>query len=423
MADYLVQIEAWLDAYTRLYPFDGNILVRHKGKRLLEYSHGLAERRFGTPFGPDTRVPIASIGKAFTAGLMLRLAQEGLIDLSLPAIRYLPDSIKIDPQITPLHLLQHRSGLGDYAIGGQALETIFASLQPQERWFEQLYAPSLLQKPGEKFAYSNPGYYLLGCMIEHLTGLSLEEAYAENVWKPLGLNETGVDNPMALIPRRASGYSLKAGKIIPAPYTDARNFIPQGGLYSTIRNLESWHKALLETSFLQPAYRDLMFAAPAGVEIGPYYSCGWHVLERHGKSVQGHGGSHWGFRTHIERYPEQDSLIVVLSNLDFVHTFKIAEAISQIIWDQHPGTPQRPPRWTGQHEALEPLLGRYQQGSWKIELSHRAGTYFLSIGGESPHPVYPTSATSFHHHWLDEGYPFTQNEAGQWQVWGCVKES
>lgn len=415
------EIESWLRAYTEVYPFAGTVLVRHEGQRLYAGHFGAAERAFGTAFRLDTRVPIASVGKAFTAGLVIRLAQSGLLSLDHPVNDYLPAVYATDPRITVWQLLTHRAGLADYALTGAALEQFFAVPVPPAKWVQTMLRQDLIHEPGATFAYANPGYFLLGLMVEHICACPLAEAFSQEIWQPLGLDDTGVDNPSRLIERRASGYTYQAGEIVPAPFTDARNFIPQGGLYSSVLDLEKWHQALLESDFLQAPFRGRMFSPPAAGIERPYYAAGWHVLDRHDRLVQGHGGSHWGYRTHLERYPESDTLIVVLSNLDFVDCFKIAGTLSNFVFGEIPAKPERPARWAGDSTLLEPLMGAYRKGNWEMELRYEQGDYTLRMGGEQPHVVYPVAPDKFQHIWLDECYSFTQNEQGRWQVWGCTQ--
>jgi CubicO group peptidase (beta-lactamase class C family) len=182
------------------------------------------------------------------------------------------------------------------------------------------------------FLYSNTGYLLLGYLVEEVSGQSYEEFLHHQIFEPLGMTNTGYAHDDAGL---AVGYSddgLEAEFINPSLAYSA------GGLYSTVEDLHRWDRSLYTEELIPQRLLDKIFTpfvpTPYMPVAPPYdevsYGYGWFVGERLGHRVAGHGGTYSGFRALIERYPNEEILIVILSNLqssDISVTTFPAEAI------------------------------------------------------------------------------------------------
>lgn len=215
------QLDLLLQQYHRLHLFSGNALVVVKGNVLLEKSYGLAHREWNIAHQPTTKFRIGSLTKQFTALLILQLKQEGKLELQQPITRYLPWYPKeTGEKITIHHLLTHSSGLVNYTENAEAINDIITHSYSPEEIARKYCVSSLTFEPGSTFGYCNTGYYLLGLVIETLTGKSFAEALREKILLPAGMNDTGMDRPEAILPQRAEGYGYSFEGYTHAPYID-----------------------------------------------------------------------------------------------------------------------------------------------------------------------------------------------------------
>ncbi|MEL6671835.1 MAG: serine hydrolase domain-containing protein [Bacteroidota bacterium] len=424
MEDLSRKLTHHLDLYATHHPFSGVALIGRGEEIIFQKAYGLADRISGRANTLDTPFPIASLSKAFTALLCLEVCQQAGITPSQSAGALLPGFVSLSPDISLHHLLSHSSGLPDYRVKGeQPLHEIFANLlTPQEFW-QQLGTVEQKSAPGEAFHYCNPGYYLLGLIIERLSGKSFGAALQDILLQPLGLAQTGLDDPEHPPANRARPYDYKGGEIIEAPFTDARNFYPQGGLYSTVADLHRWAGAHGIASSVPGRHQAQLFSPVihSSVPRDIYYGYGWHRLTRHGKACVGHGGSHWGYRSHLEYYPESGWHAIVLSNYGFQDATKVADQLMQICFGLAVPEPQQPKPWTGPLEEMRPFLGRYGSETYQIEIQYRAEQYvLLSPQGETE--LLPMAPGKFRHVFYDEPFE-VQEKAGKLYFWGMPKIS
>ena len=201
------KIDALMQQYYDYGQFNGSVLVAEQGKIIYEKGFGMANMEWSIPNQPDTKFRIGSVTKQFTATVILQLIQEGKIKLEGKLTDYLTDYRKDTGDRVTIHqLLNHTSGIPSYT----SRPTFFAedSRDPYSvADFVKKFASGDLEfEPGTKFSYNNSGYFLLGAIIEKVTGRKYEEVLAERIFKPLGMTNSGYDHHATLLPKRASGY-------------------------------------------------------------------------------------------------------------------------------------------------------------------------------------------------------------------------
>ena len=165
--------------------------------------------------------------------------------------------------------------------------------------------------PGEKMSYSNSGYLVLGAIIEKVSGQSYEKFVTDNIFTPLGMNDSGYDSNTAIIKRRASGYIKTPAGYVNAGYIHMSIPHAAGALYSTTGDLLKWEQALFAGKLVSKASLDRM--------ITPFkndYALGLTSTLDKGRRVIAHGGGIDGFNTHLAYYPETKTVIVALSNVN-----------------------------------------------------------------------------------------------------------
>src|SRR5262245_9087803 len=209
-SDAVDRLDALLARYQELGLFNGAVLVADGGKVVIKKGYGLANMEWGIANAPDTKFRLGSITKQFTATLVMQLVEQGRIDLSAPVRRYLPDyPAATGDKVTIHHLLNHTSGIVGYTETpgfGATARNPYAPAKFADEKFAKL---ELLFEPGAKFSYSNSGYFLLGVILERVTGQPYEKLLRDRIFTPVGMNDSGYDSTQPLLPKRAAGYDQR----------------------------------------------------------------------------------------------------------------------------------------------------------------------------------------------------------------------
>ncbi|MGB8953434.1 MAG: serine hydrolase [Candidatus Aminicenantales bacterium] len=335
------KIDSLISAYNDYGHFHGTVLLAENGNIILEKGYGFANREWDMPHDPDTKFRIASITKTFTAVLIMQLVETGKIDLNGKLTNYLPSYRKdTGERVTIHHLLSHSSGIPDYLrIPGFWQNQLL--LQYSRKDFAHKFCSGDLEfEPGSKYQYNNSGYYLLGLIIEELTGESFETALQENILKPLGMKNSGVDNNRAVLKKRASGYVKSGFDFLNVPYLNIDNSYTSGQMYSTAEDLYLFDQALYTDQLLSTQYRDKLFTpyyfyAKGDYSIGYDWELGKLPLTSSEGSVTyaQHMGGLNGFNTLFCRLIEDKHLIVLLGNLDSAPLKEMRQKIINILYD------------------------------------------------------------------------------------------
>lgn len=341
------KLDELLNLYTEYGQFNGSVLVAEKGEILYKKGFGLANMEWNIPNQADTKHRLGSITKQFTSMLIMQLVEQGKLKTDVPISTYLPYYPKSNGDIITIHhLLTHTSGTPNYtAFPGFSRDFKRDPYSPGE--FVTIFADSTLQfKPGEKFAYSNSGYFLLGVIIEKVTGKSYEQVLKDNITIPLKMNNTGYDHHGTILTNRASGYEKNGSNYINAAYLDMSIPYAAGSLYSTVEDLYLWDQALYTNRLLSKENMDLMFAKH--IQAGPgYYGYGWSMGKRpigntsNSIKVISHGGGIDGFNTLITRIPSDKNMIVLFNNTGRAALNEMNTAILGILYDESYEMPRK----------------------------------------------------------------------------------
>ena len=326
--------ERLLRSYHDLRRFNGAALVVDEGQVLFRGAFGFASED-GAPNEPETRFRIASITKQFTAALVMRLVEEGHIRLDAPVREYIPEYPT--PQgdlVTVHHLLNHTSGIPSYtnlpSFGGEML----AVARSPGEIVALTWEDDLEFEPGTDFAYNNTGYVLLGWIIERVTGQSYDDALAEQILAPLGLQNTGYDRAATPPPGHASGYTRTLTGYEPATYIDPSLPHAAGMLFSTVDDLHEWGRSLVvagEGPFEDPSSATRMMTP--GLE-GYGYGLGISrrtIGREDSVRVVQHSGGIFGFSTMLRVFPDHERMIVLLDNTSS-GLGPVLEGLTNLLW-------------------------------------------------------------------------------------------
>jgi len=335
--DKVRQIDELMSLYHKYQQFNGAVLVADHGKVIYKKGFGAANMEWNIPNEPDTKFRLGSITKQFTAALILQLVEQGKIKLDGKVSDYLPDYRKDTGARMTIHqLLSHTSGVPNYTAQPGFFANISRNPFKVDDFVKQYASGDLEFEPGTKFNYSNSGYFLLGDIIEKVTGKSYEQVLKENILDPVGMKNTGYDHYGTVLSKRAAGYIKTQNGYENAPYLDMTIPYAAGSLYSTVEDLFLWDQALYGEKILTAASKELMFKPNL-----ENYGYGFGIRKASlGPSkitvpVIEHNGGINGFSTNIVRLVGDNRLIVLLDNTSQGRYLDgIALGITNILYDQ-----------------------------------------------------------------------------------------
>jgi D-alanyl-D-alanine carboxypeptidase len=290
--------------------FSGAVLVRRGDELLLRRGFGPADRERELANAPETVFRIGSVSKQFTAALVLRLSERGLVDLDALAGEYWVDCPPAWSEVTVRHLLGHTSGIPNVTDREDYLELCLQPLRPAQSLALVVDRP-LEFAPGSQMRYSNSGYLLLALIAETVGEKPFEVLLEEQLFTPLGLAHTGSEVRTGAVAGMARPYGQDAtGAIHPGAPIDMNFPAGGGGLHSTLDDLSRWLRAIDARELLAAESWDAMLAEGPG-----NYGLGVMVGAVAGEPIVHHGGSINGFESWVALFPERDLAVVVLSNL------------------------------------------------------------------------------------------------------------
>jgi CubicO group peptidase (beta-lactamase class C family) len=258
---------------------------------------------------------IGSVTKQFTAAAIMRLCEQGKLSLDDDIRNFLPDYPTQGHTVTIRHLLTHTSGIYSYTSDGEFMFTRTGVEKTHDQMLAEFMNKPFDFSPGEKWSYSNSGYYLLGMVIEKVSGKPYPVYLQEEFFTPLGLERTRYDSTSELITNRAQGYRYENGSLL--------NDLPMamsipggaGGLISTAEDLVRWQMALMNGKVVTPESVKEM-CTPVTLADGRThdYGFGLAMREYRGHRYVGHAGGIFGFNSVLYCFPDTQLHIAVISN-------------------------------------------------------------------------------------------------------------
>jgi CubicO group peptidase (beta-lactamase class C family) len=343
-----------VDSTLREKSFAGAVVgVAVDGRISFIKGYGLADVEQRVPVTEKTVFRIGSVTKQFTAAAVLRLVDQGKLSLDDPLIKFVPEFPR-GSEVTVRQLLSHTSGIMSYThpkVAGQLKDAgkrdwTIKDLVARIATIEPLYEFD----PGTAWSYSNSGYMLLGAIIEQVSGKKYAEFLESELFAPLELADTRVDDPLEIVPDRAHGYDRV--KTSPTGFRNADYIAlsvagPAGAIRSTAADLLKWHQALFGGRVLKPETLAQM-TAPARLKDGRLtsqgrippiwvpatteYGFGLFLDRIDGRSAIGHGGAINGFNTWMETFPAEKITMVLLANASYPAAEQLGPKLAQALF-------------------------------------------------------------------------------------------
>jgi CubicO group peptidase (beta-lactamase class C family) len=318
-------LDVWVRRQMDLRSIPGmQVAVVKDGQIVYSRAYGLANLQTPVAVTQDTVFSINSATKTFTGVEIMRLVERGEVDLYAPIANYLPDLPTTWRPITVRQLLTHMSGLPDILTPnggyvGQNQTSALAALAEQP----------LRSAPGERFAYNQTNYMLLGMIIERARGRSFEAVVAENDFKAFGMTHSGFGDFLDVIPGKADSYRYSRSDA-PVLQNVHELFPPftrtAAGINSSAQDLAHWLIALQAGQILKPAMLEALWT-PAHFNNGKAgeWANGWVVVDRQNHPSVGMSG---GGRSAFSVYPKDGVAVIILTNLAGANPEELADPIA-----------------------------------------------------------------------------------------------
>ncbi len=308
-----------VDSYAERRGFNGTVIVARGGHILLRRAYGQANVEWSVPSSPENRYRIGSLSKPLIATLVMQLVEQGRLNLDGTLGSYLPELYAgtAAAPVTLAQLLSHTSGIAD--VPGRyddpwwqtAARQSYSPVEFAREWVK----PTMVEKPGATWRYNNNGYFLLGIIIEHVTGESLADNLRQRIFAPAEMAASGLFSEREVLPGLAIGYERTPEGTIQHPLAiNSSVSFAAAGIYATVDDLYRFDRALYGNKLLRPDTRATMLQPHSAA-----YGFGWNV-ERwtlpDGRTlpVVSHTGSVPGYQSYYLRSEPSQDCVIILDN-------------------------------------------------------------------------------------------------------------
>lgn len=300
------------------------ILVTKQGEIVLRKGYGLANIELGVAMQPEMLFRIGSITKTYTAAAILVLVEQGKLSLDDNIGDHLPNVPASWKGATIVKVLSHTAGVPNlfnadyYSLIEERAYDLLNLEVPIEDFLKLVSDKDLDFAPGSAFAYSNGGYYMLGRVIERLSGDSYQAFVEKNIVAPLGLRSTFYYDPLVIRPGRVTGYLDEGVEYINNPYEAFHGHVAYaaGGLEASVDDLARFDQALRDGKLVDPSLAGQMRVSRTAKLIHPnqQYGLGSWLRQWKGRRMEWHGGDIYGWSSTMVSLPDDGIFLALLTN-------------------------------------------------------------------------------------------------------------
>ncbi|WP_242859871.1 serine hydrolase [Clostridium drakei] len=413
--DISKKLDDYLTAEQKLYNFSGSVLVAKGGNILLDKGYNMSNFDQNIKNTNHTTFAIGSMTKQFTATAIMQLVEKGLINEQDKVSKYIPDFPNGD-KITIDNLLTHTSGLAN--VTPTLLNMKLEDSKKIENIINLFKDKPLYFKPGSKFEYSNSGYILLGYIVEKVSGMSYADYLQNNIFKPLNMNHTGMGYNGTIKNYNSNGYT---GYLDVSPISDKSSLnalYGAGALYSCTEDLYKWDRSLKEHKLLTEKTLDKMFSKHVAMSEGDnldYYGYGWMIYDSPDLHEIYHGGNVLGFTSNIERIPDKDLTIIILSNIGYYHVDSISSVLTNVCLGYKYEMPKAKEVIKLDNNLSNSYVGEYSFKDLGVtgSITSEDGHLYFIFAGQPKCEMFPESKNKFYFRSFDGNLTVNTNEKGQ----------
>lgn len=383
-ADLARKVDLLVEADRRELHLPGVSIAIMRGHRLvLAKGYGLADREAGATATAHTIYAIGSLSKQFTAAAIVKLYEEGRIQLNEPVTKYLPEYRAAQtPVPTIRNLLQQNSGLPawDDLPEFQDVDTGDPGRYKLLKIVDVIARQPPLYRPGEWWSYSNSNYTVLAAVVERVTGTRHDEYLVGAFFDRLGLRSTGgcTSARVSSDGQRAVGYQdSRSYALRPVTAVKAMAFTGAGGLCSNVVDLATWMQALVDGKVVSiTSFRQMTTAVAVGAGFTPPYGFGVSLLPLAGQRAVWHGGVLSGYTAVLAYFPEHDLIISTLANARRAHLEQLVKDVARELLGLHAPLLRDLP--IDPREA-ERVAGIYDDDMFKFRIFRSGAQLFIDV--------------------------------------------
>jgi len=402
------QINNYLSTYTEIGTFSGSVLIAKEGKVIFHKGYGKADLELNVDNTRQNKFRIGSLTKQFTAAAILQLEEKRMLNIKDSIDNYIED-YPYGEKIKIKNLLNHTSGIYDYT-RTKEFRDMMGKRTKLEKVIELFKDKELNYQPGEKYQYCNSNYVLLGYIIEKVSGLNYGQYLRENIFAPLNMENTGFAYHHIIIEGRASGYVMNPdGSKMNMYHDDATFAHGAGALYSTTADLYKWDRALYTNKILSENSLSKMLQVYKG-----NYGFGFKIDELFGHKRYYHHGGTMGYTGSIIRYINDNTTIIVLTNINGTPIEKITRDLSAILFNKNYYLP-KVKYHIGRNE-FEKYKGSYKLTSGReVRIISDQGKYFAKMKRGPAFEIIPSGKHQFLLKVMGDKLEFTDQKNGKFQ--------
>jgi CubicO group peptidase (beta-lactamase class C family) len=416
---YASEMETYLQAYLETGFFMGSVLVARAGEVLLNHSYGSANLEHGVLNTPQTKFRIGSVTKPFTAMAILKLQEQGLLDVQDSISAYIPEYPNGN-QITVHQLLNHTAGIPSFigSLDAEYKKPLKVTIDELISWFSD---KPLYFTPGDRYQYTNSGYILLAKIIEAASERSYADYLRHHILEPADMMDSGYDRDEFVLPHRASGYIITETGYQNAPFWDMSQPSGAGAMYSTNEDLYKLDRILYTDKLLNENSKQVMFSPAVRMglkEPKEYYGYGWCIDTHFERDRQMHYGAIDGFRAIVSRYPAEQMVVIALSNVGEVSIERIANDLAAIVFGNSYKLPKSQQSTDVDPSIYEAHVGDYE-GAYQfapnviLTITTEDNRIFMQFTKQDRMEIFPASSTEFFLKVLDTELTFVVNKTGK----------
>lgn len=419
-----------LDKYidNTLSPYTGKdtvpgvaLLIAKEGTIIYKKGFGNANLEENLSAGTDVKFRIGSITKQFTASAILRLQEQGKINVTDKLSMYFPDFPRGN-EVTIHHLLTHTSGLHNFTDRRDFMDIAIKPIT-EEDLYDIIKSDTFDFNPGDRFSYCNSGYVLLGFLVSKISGKPYSQYLSDEFFGPLGMKNSGVYDNSKRPANEAIGYTFQNGKMVKSADTEMSWAAGAGAIYSTVEDLFVWNEAVFNGRVLNE--KSMKMAFTPGVlnnkEQTPDlpYGYGWMLSDFRGMKFIAHGGGVEGFVSSLSRQPDEKLTVAVLMNstpafMEYYPAMLSNDVAEYMLWQKMASQATYSADTSLSADQLKVFTGSYDYGHGMILKVTLEGEHLMAqMTGQPAFEIYYMGNNEFYWKVVEARIKFITNEQGK----------